>query len=339
MVRREPQAVVDQIRVLLRHALLEPQLQLRQRQRFEGAVRFEERDRPRRLIDLARLNPDEPVLHHVDAADAMLPRERVQPLHQLDRRHVLTIESHRHPVVERDGDVRRLFGRRVERLCPGVHLLGRLHPWVLEDARLHRPPPQVLVRRVRRGDGLLDRDAVPLRVRDRLVPVHQVLARRPHDLQVGPQRPDRHIEAHLVVALAGAPMRHRRRAHLARLVHQQLRNQRPPERRRERIRTLVHRPRRQRRKHEEPQEVLARVHHLDGLRARREPALARGLHVRQPPEVHHQAHDLVPACLLQPLRSHRGVQPPGIRKDDGFSHECSLPGYVSISARRRVSRV
>ena len=320
MVRGEPQAVVDQVGVLLRDALLHPVLLLRERYRLQRPVRLQQRDGGRRLVDLARLDAHQPVLDHVDAADAVLARQRREPLHQRHRARPLAVQRHRHPVVERHLDVRRLVGGAVQRARPLVRILGRLHPRVFEGAAFHRAAPQVLVGGVGRADGGRDRDAVPVRVVDGLLAGQHMLARGAHDGQLRRERVDGDIEPHLVVALAGAAVRDGGCTHFMRSVHEQLRDQRPPERGGEGVGALVDGVRGEAGEGEEAQEVLARVDHIHRRRPRPQPALARRLDVRQLAQVDHQADDVVAALLLQPLRRHRGIEAAGVGEDDGFGH-------------------
>ena len=56
--RREPQAVIRQLRVLIRHELVEPERVLGQRQTLERAMRGVQDGRGGRLVDLAALDPN-----------------------------------------------------------------------------------------------------------------------------------------------------------------------------------------------------------------------------------------------------------------------------------------
>ena len=92
VVRGEPQAVVDEVGVLLRELRLEAQRLLRQHHVLERAVRGMKDHRRGRLVDLARLDPDQAVLDLIDAADAVLPAELVEALDELD-----AVERRRRP--------------------------------------------------------------------------------------------------------------------------------------------------------------------------------------------------------------------------------------------------
>lgn len=56
-----------------------------QRQAFEVHVRDPEDGQPRRFVAAARLDPDEPVFHNVDAAHAVTPRKGVGRKEELER--------------------------------------------------------------------------------------------------------------------------------------------------------------------------------------------------------------------------------------------------------------
>ena len=133
------------------------------------------------------------------------------------------------------------------------------------------------------------------------VAAHLVLARGADHGEIGRERADRDIEAHLVVALAGATMCDRGRANGASPVDQQLGDQRASEGRRQRVFTLVERVRLEGGEHEVVEEVLLRVDHLDLDGAGLIAARASTLDVRQVAEVHRQAVHLVTVGLLQPL--------------------------------------
>ena len=69
--RGEPQAVVDQLAPALLDAALEPREVALDGDVLQLLVRGDQRDRARRLVDLAALDADEPVLDHVEPADAL----------------------------------------------------------------------------------------------------------------------------------------------------------------------------------------------------------------------------------------------------------------------------
>ena len=78
----EPEAVVDQVGIGLADVRLEPKRVLGERQELDLAVRLVEHDGGRGLVDLARLDADQPVLDVVDPADAVLAGDRVELLDQ-----------------------------------------------------------------------------------------------------------------------------------------------------------------------------------------------------------------------------------------------------------------
>src|SRR5256885_1092991 len=100
VMRREPEPVVDELRVLAAYLRLEAQRLLREDERFQRAMRLVEQHRGGRFVDLARFDPDEAVFDHVDAPHAMLPRELVEALHEVDARELRSVERHRDALLE-----------------------------------------------------------------------------------------------------------------------------------------------------------------------------------------------------------------------------------------------
>src|SRR4051812_2992227 len=100
-----------------------------------------------RLVDLAALDANQPILDMVDAAHAMPAAERVQALHQLHRLDGLAVDGDRDATLETDDDLGRdgRSGTRVD--GPLVDIGGWRLPRILQDARLDRATPQVVVDR------------------------------------------------------------------------------------------------------------------------------------------------------------------------------------------------
>ena len=223
-----------------------------------------------RLVDLAALDADQPVLDVVDPADAVRAAQVVQPLDQRHGAQRLAVDRDRDAALEADDDLDRV-GRVGRRHGPRVGVGRRRHPRVLEDAGLARAAPQVDVDGV--GGRLRDRDldAALVRVVDRLVAgqAHPHAHRR-HDLEAGVERVDGDVEADLVVALAGAAVGDRVRALLLGDLDQELREQRPGEGGGQRVGALVHRVGLERAPDVLRDERLARVH--DVRLARRRPS-------------------------------------------------------------------
>ena len=158
-----------------------------------------------RLVGLAALDAHPAVLDHVEAPPAVGPHDVVElgdelPQRLASRRRALTGT----PRLEADGDLTGLAGAdRGHR----PHALGGSGPRVLHLAALDGAAPEVVVD----GVGLLlggpDRDVEPGRVLDGVGPGHAPVPHRSHHLEVGGQGPRGHLEADLVVALAGAAVR------------------------------------------------------------------------------------------------------------------------------------
>src|SRR5665647_735317 len=118
----------------------------------------------------------------------------------------------------------------------------RRHPRVLEDTALVAAPPQVLVDRVRALLGERDRDVVRRHVVEQLLAAGPVgAARRGDDLQARVLAAHAHVDAHLVVALAGAAMGDGGGAVLVRRLDELLGDQRPRQRADEGVLVFVER--------------------------------------------------------------------------------------------------
>ena len=105
--RAEPQALVDEVRPGRLELALRPQLGLRQHEILEGAVRLDEDERRRGLVELPALDPDHPVLDHVDSADPVPAGAAVQLVDELVQRQLVAVERDRKAFLERDHHVRR----------------------------------------------------------------------------------------------------------------------------------------------------------------------------------------------------------------------------------------
>ena len=223
-------------------------------------MRRMEQRAPRRLVHAARLHAHEPVLHHVGPADAVLAGERVQRLEQLDWAQGDVIHRHRRPFLEADLDHRRQVGRleRVPRHDEDV--LRGFFRRILEDATLMRAVPQVAVGGIGFVDGRLDRDAFRLHVSDQvLATLEGPLAPRGDHLQLGCESGVRELEAHLVVALAGAAVGDGLGADLLRERHVMRGHRGAGHRRAEEVGARVDGAGAQRGEHEVAHEFLAQV--------------------------------------------------------------------------------
>ena len=210
--RREPEAVVDELRVAAGELGLRVGEIALADELLDPGVGGHQHGGGRRLVHLAALDPDEPVLDHVYAADAMRTRERPGPRDQVDEPHLLAVDGHRQPRLELDLDLLRRGKRALRGQREGERLVGRLEPRVLQRTGLDRAAPEVVVDRV--GRAGLDRhlDAVLVGVGDLLLAGHPPVAHRREHRQVGRERGHGRLEPDLVVALARTAVGHRGRA-------------------------------------------------------------------------------------------------------------------------------
>ncbi len=231
----------------------------------------------------------------------------------------------RHAVVEADHHLVRLAGHgRVGGV--GVDVLDRGVPRVLQHAGLHRAAPEVLVHRVRRALGLVDRQPAILGELDGLVPGHAAVADRGDHLQLRGDRADADLEADLVVALAGAAVRDGVGAVLLRGQRQVLGDHRPRQRRDQRVALQVQGVGPQRRQAVLLGELRLEVQHhrLDGAAVQR--ALADVVHVLATlTDVGGHADHLRAGLGTDPADRHRGVQAAGIGEHYPLGHVETLP--------------
>ena len=149
----------------------------------------------------------------------------------------------------------------------------------------------------------------------------------------GPQRRDRGLDPHLVVALARAAVGDRVAAGLARVLDRELRDQRPPQRREQRIAVAVVGVGLDRRQDVLACELLARVDHVavQGAELQRL-ALDDVVVLPRLPEVDGQGHDLGLVLVLDPLEHHARVQ--AARVEQQHAPDFTGLGQVAGDARR-----
>ncbi|SLD05225.1 Uncharacterised protein [Mycobacteroides abscessus subsp. massiliense] len=160
--------------------------------------------RTRRLIDFPALDADQPVFHHVQATHALCARPAVELDDGLQHADRVAVDGSWYTLVEGDDQLvgcapvqGRVFG-------VVVHIFGRRVPKVFQEAGFHRASPHVLIDRERRLLRHVDRNLVLCRERDRLLAGPRVVTHRRQYFQIGCQRGKANLEAHLIVALAGA---------------------------------------------------------------------------------------------------------------------------------------
>ena len=202
-----------------------------------------------------------------------------------------------------------------------VRLLGRSAPRILEDARLDRPPEEVLVDRERGCRGLHDRDSLGERVLDLLVAGPDPVAERRDHLDSRVVRLEGELEAELVVPLAGAAVDDGLGADVERDLGDGLGDDRPRQRRDERVLALVERVRDDRAGALLVGEGVLAVDEEHVVGVRRARAHDRLLEVELLANVDEDRDDLLEAVpvLLQPREDAARVEPARVG-DDGCTH-------------------
>src|SRR2546428_4515914 len=143
VVRREPEPVVYKLCVLAADLRLEAQRLLRQHQRFERPMSLVQEERGRGFVDLARFDPDQAVLDHVDAPHAVLAGELVQTLHEIDALDLRAVDRDRDALIETDRDLTWLRGRLVGVDRPLEDIARRGPPRIFEHPGLDRATPEI----------------------------------------------------------------------------------------------------------------------------------------------------------------------------------------------------
>ena len=294
---------------------------------LEFGVRGDEHHRTRCLVDLPALDADEAVLDDVESAHALGAGPPVEFDDGLQNRDRVAIDGHRPTGLEADdhliGSVpvqRGVFGVVVDVLGGGV-------PEMLQEPGLHRATPDVLVDGERRALGDVDRDRVLLRERDGLLPGPGIVADRGQHLQMRCQRGESDLEAHLVVALAGAAVRDDATVELPRGGHQMLDDQRPAQRGDQRIAIHVEGIGLDGGQAVLVGELVAGVdhHRFDGTAVHG--PLPDQLHILAAlSEVDSDRHHFFAGLPTDPADGHRGVQAAGVGQDDALGHEVSPLG-------------
>src|SRR5436190_15814184 len=185
--------------------------------------------------------------------------------------------------------------------------------------------PEVRIARIdlllRRGD----RDATRRGVIDGILAAANVplTPRRDHG-QIRSKRGEGHLEPHLIVPLAGAPVRQRVGADTARDLYLTLRDERPRHGRAEQILPIVDRASTQRREDEIADELLAEVLDVALLRARGDRLLADAAQLLAVlSDISRDADDARVVILAKPGNDDRRIESAGVREDDGARHGCS----------------
>ena len=116
-------------------------------------MRGQDDRRRRHLVDVADLEPDDPVLDVVDDPDPVAAAELGRPLEQLDQPEALAVERDRAPALEADPDQLGLVGRLLGAGDELEDVVARRLVEVLDRAALRGAAPEVVVDRVRRRLG------------------------------------------------------------------------------------------------------------------------------------------------------------------------------------------
>ena len=309
--RLVPEPGVDEERPLVVEHRLEVVLVDRADELLELLVRGEDDLGRRHLVEVAHLEPDDAVLDVVHDPHAVARADLARALQQLHQAEPLAVQ--RPPAGRARTRSPRPPARRARR-CGRVtssktSSRGGSSRSSIGPPSDERPQRLSSIEYGSVSAAALHRDAVLARVLDLLLAAHLPAAHRRDDLQLGRERHDRGLDPHLVVALAGAAVGDRVAARLARLLHRDLRDQRPAERGEERVAAAVEGVGLDRRQHVVVGELLARVDHVALERAQVEGLLAHHVEVLAGlAQVHGERDHLGLVLVLDPLEHHARVE-------------------------------
>ena len=163
--------------------------------------------------------------------------------------------------------------------------------------------------------GTLNWYPVLARVSYLLLTTHLPGAHRRDRAQLGRKRGDGRLDSHLIVALAGAPVRDRVTAALTGVLDGQLGDQGATERGEQRVAAAVQGVGLDRWDNVLASELLARIHHVAVQRSQPYRLIADHLVILAGlAQVDGQAHDLGVVGVLDPLQHHARVQAAGVQQ-------------------------
>ena len=340
---REPETVVDQLRIARHELVLEVGGAPVEHDALEPAPGRQQQRAAGRLVDAARLHADKAVLHQVEPPDAVPAGDPVERLQQRGRRKARPVHRHRIAPLEVDLDIFGLVRGGRRRDGAGEHLLVGLDPRVLQRAAFIGDVQEVRVGGIGRLAPLAARDGnlARLGIGDQPVAGAQV------PFPPGGDHPDARLqrivgelEADLVVALAGRAVGDGVRAGLAGDLDLAPGDQRARDRGAEQILPLIERVGAEHREDEVAHELLAQVVDIDLLHAHRLGLGAGGFQLLALAEVGREGHHLAAIGLPEPVQDDGGVEAARI----GEHHPLDLVAHRASSrtacspARSRRSR-
>ena len=251
-----------------------------------------------------------------------LPADGVERGDEREWAERLAVHGHRRALLEADDDVFSDVGRlrRLRGQHEHVRLGRRIR--ILEVAAFVGEMPEVGIARIdlllRRGDG----NALRRRVVDRVFAAADVpLAPRRDDGKLGRERREGHLEANLIVALAGAAVRERVGADAMRDLDLTLGDERARHRGAEQVLPIVDGAGAQRGEDEVAHELFAQILDVALLGAGGEGLLAHAAQlVGTLSDVGRDADDARVVVLTQPRNDDRGVEAARIGENDGAGH-------------------
>src|SRR5690606_9824409 len=346
-LRREPEAVIDQLGIARHQFVLEMSRAAVQRDRFDGAVRGQKDRASRGFIDTTAFHAYEPVFDEVEPADAVVAAEIVKRGQHGGGRLLLSVQGNGIAPQELDLDLGCLVGGFHRRDGALVDEFRRLDPRVFQHLALRGGVQQVGVDREGRIAALVlgDRNLVLLgevqKIGARLE--GPVAPGRDH-LDVGVQRIGRQFEANLVIALASCAVSDGVRTRFPGDFDQSLRDQRPRNGSAKQVKPLILRIGAKHREYEIADKFFAYILDVDFLDTEHLCLPARRLKVAVAlTEVGGESDDFGAQLGLQPFQDDGGVEAARIGEYDllyvfQLGHLCRFRDQVSRARYHAPSR-
>ena len=338
---REPEAIIDQLRIARHQAVFQMRCFAVQRDAFHGAMRDIKDGAAWRFVAAAGLHADKAVFHQIQPANAVFLAEGVQAREQGSGRQAFAIDANRIAAFEFNGDIGRAVWRihRADGALPD-HFIRRV-PGFFQDFAFAAAVQQIGINTEGRFATLIlgDGDLVFFGEFDQARAAGQVpFAPGRDDLHIRLQRVIAEFKPHLVIALAGRAMRHRISAHGFGDFNLALGDQRARDGGAEQIHALIQRIGAEHGEDEIADEFFPEIINEDvlWLDAKQQRLVARRAQFLTLAKIGGEGDDFALIGGLQPFQDDAGIQPARIGEHDLLhifdAHDLSL-GKCRISGR------
>src|SRR5438105_4976175 len=276
-----------------------------------------------RLVDSARLHPNEPVLDEINAAYTMTSANGVERCDEIDCVELCTVHRDGSAVQKTDGDLFRVVGGIFGRGRQHEQISGRRRRWLFEDPTLMRDVPEVAIARIDLVPRCCNRDPVRFSVSDCILTATDIpFAPWRDDRQVGRERGVSQLESYLVVPFPGAAMCKCISTNAAGDLHLSTSNEWPAHRGAEEVFTTVDSTSAEGGPHELFHKFLAQVFDVALIGTRGDCLRSYAFQLLALSYVGGDADDASAVALLEPGDDDRRVKPARVGKGDCTDHGC-----------------